>query len=128
MATIISDAIEKNVDVQHHLTATLQKFNGHSSKSIKTTGVGVGAFIGGGALLITGLALTPVTFDGSIALSVIGGGVAAAGATTAAVSLATASVLCTDEVEEGQRALASYIKFRDAIKTNDFHKEKIPLK
>ena len=88
----------------------------------------MGAVVGGGALLITGLALIPLTFGGSIALSVIGGGVAAAGATTVAGSLAASSVLCADEVEEGQRALASYIKCWDAIKTKKFHKEKIPLK
>ena len=53
---------------------------------------------------------------------------AAAGATTALGSLTVESMLCSSEVEEGQKALANYIKCRDDIKTNDFHKEKLPLK
>ena len=68
MTTTISDAIKKNVDVQHHLTATLQKLNEHYDKSKISKGVGLGGFIGGGALLVTGLALIPVTFGGSIGL------------------------------------------------------------
>ena len=116
--TTASNVIQYNETVQTLLENTVKKIKEHKSKSNIAAGVGVVSTVGGLGLFVTGLALIPFTFGGSVGLSVIGGGLAAAGATTGLGTLAVEFVLCDDEIEEGQRAIDRYVNFRNTLSGN----------
>ena len=114
MATV-TNVIENNETVQTLLENTIEKIKEHNSKSGIAAGVGLASTVGGLGLVVTGLALIPVTFGGSVGLSVIGGGLATAGVATGLATLAVESVLCDKEIEEGQQAIDRYVKYRNQL-------------
>ena len=75
MATITANAIEYNDAVQKLLEDTVKKIKEHNSNSNIAVGVGVlsTSTVVGAGLFVTGLAMIPFTFGGSVVFSVIGG-------------------------------------------------------
>lgn len=114
MATV-TNVIEYNNSVETLLKNTVRKIREHNLKSNIAVGVGVVSTIGGIGVFVAGVALIPFTLGGSASLSVIGGGLTLAGASTALGTLAVEAFLCAEEIEEGQQAIDRYVKYRDGL-------------
>ena len=113
--TTVSNVIYHNTTLQDFLRTTVNKIKEHNTNSNISVGVGVAATVGGAGLFVAGIALSPFTLGASLGLSVVGGGLATAGAATGIGTLLVEHILCDEELEEGQRAVNRYKDNRNTL-------------
>ena len=113
--TTVSSVIYHNKTLQDFLRKTVNKIKEPNTKSNESACVGGAATVGGTGLFVGGIALSPFTFGASLGLSIVGGGLATAGAATGIGTLVVEHILCDEELEEGQTAVNKYRDNRNKL-------------